>query len=303
MDTLGTYTPFLEPERWDLLRPIVSACIEAHVSRRRAADRKPIATALALAHLVNFFDWVAATGYAPLSTCALNADIIDAYTVVRSTEVRPNVAERERKTLRAVAGLPAVRERRKHSTTSTPNTPYTATERARIHAWAANQPDAARERNCAVIATLCLGAGLTTRELLAACVGDIRVAADGMPTVRVVGARARLVPFTLDWVADARRLSDIDDPGAKLFRPRAHVRDKGLVSETLRTSIGDIKPTPQRLRNTWLVDHLEAGTPILLLTELAGLKTADAFGRLLRYTPPVQPDRALRFARLTGVTS
>lgn len=297
------YTPNLPAEEWATVRPIVRTCVDAHFRSRGRAGRGPRnapALAQALTHLVGFFDWVYVTGLVPLAPDSLCVDTINAYTVVRSSEVKSNVAERERKVLLVFAGAPASCEKRPNATTSTPDAPYAASALSRIYAWAQAQPDELRRRNCSTIATLSLGCGLTTGEIATARVSDIEVAADGLSQVRVLGARSRVVPVTNDWADRADTLRSCGDPEQYLLNPGATVRDKSTVMYTLRASIGDITPTPQRLRNTWIVNHLNAGTPINLLAALAGLKTPDAFRRLMPYMQTLDPKRSLELARLTG---
>lgn len=52
-----------------------------------------------------------------------------------------------------------------------------------------------------------------------------------------------------------------------------------------------VRLDPGRMRSTWLCWHLRAGTPLLELTEAAGLESTKGLAGLLGYVPPLEPTR------------
>ena len=58
------------------------------------------------------------------------------------------------------------------------------------------------------------------------------------------------------------------------FAPKREAAGKNLVSNFVARSEGEgIRPNAQRIRATWVVDHLQSGTPVLNLMELAGVRS------------------------------
>lgn len=51
------------------------------------------------------------------------------------------------------------------------------------------------------------------------------------------------------------------------------------------------------MRATWLLTHVEAGTPVHILVKAAGLKGADVLRRILPHVSPVSEDTAVRALR------
>jgi len=58
------------------------------------------------------------------------------------------------------------------------------------------------------------------------------------------------------------------------FAPKREAAGKNLVSNFVARSEGEgIRANAQRIRATWVVDHLQSGTPVLNLMELAGVRS------------------------------
>jgi hypothetical protein len=75
------------------------------------------------------------------------------------------------------------------------------------------------------------------------------------------------------------------------------------VDTTLRNAINSEHAPPpvdfssESLRNTWLVRHLEAGTPLRVLMEEGALKTLTTIEKLVSYTDSTEPDAAAAWMR------
>lgn len=244
--------------------------------------------------LAYFCDWVAQTDMVDVHA-ALAADVIDVYTEDRAREVAPVMAERERKMLRALAGIAPTVERRRVSTASQPERPYTPAEVARFHTWATHQRTEHQRLGCLAVFTLALGCGLTSGEIMAAR-GDDLINMDGTPAVHVA-RDSRIVPVVDRWRNCFERLVEMAKPGF-LVAPNAGDRKTAMVT-ILRCSSGETKPTAARLRMTWLVAHLEAGTPLAALLPATGMTSTDSLRRAMSFVRPLAPEANIAALRMT----
>ncbi|MBT2476654.1 hypothetical protein J7E68_19235 [Microbacterium sp. ISL-103] len=84
-------------------------------------------------------------------------------------------------------------------------------------------------------------------------------------------------------------------------------RADGRVGEALvdghqvrGTAKGDVKPTAARLRMTWLVAHLEAGTPLAALLPASGMTSIDSLRRAMNLVRPMPVNQFYEALRMTG---
>jgi len=54
-----------------------------------------------------------------------------------------------------------------------------------------------------------------------------------------------------------------------------------------RSDTSRVHPQTQRLRATWIVRHLAAGTPVVELMQAAGVESLEAFTRYVKFVPRV----------------
>lgn len=165
-----------------------------------------------------------------------------------------------------------------------PTEPYTSVEVAQLHSWAIAQGTERRCIDAMMLLVLGLGAGLTSKELQAVRVDDLIVRPD-LSQVTVWDGRPRVVPISPLW---SERLGTVAPQlvrGAWAFRPgRTSVRDGQITDFLLRARTHhDIRPV--RMRTTWLIEHLAAGTPPAELLRISGLKQLAALDRLMRFVP------------------
>lgn len=168
-----------------------------------------------------------------------------------------------------------------------PLPPYTTADVAALRSWALGQTTQTRLVQCHVLLALGLGAGLSAAEVADLRMGRIHVDSDGV-LVEVVGTRARLVPVLEEWeqvLADVGRAAI--RPDLYVFGgPRRKVSHKNTVSNFVRaTNIGRVHPSLQRMRVTWIVGHLVAGSPAKALMQAAGVDSLEALNRYLRFVP------------------
>ena len=167
-----------------------------------------------------------------------------------------------------------------------PSAPYSDGELVQLRSWAAGQPTEMFRRGAAAMLSLCAGAGLTASELDQASSEHISFDSAGA-LVQVTGRRARLVPVLASWEGMLARILDDEDPYALLFRPGS---EQGAYRNatsifTARSAGTGLKPTAPRLRATWVVAHLNAGTPYPVLMEAAGVSDLGSLARFVRFVP------------------
>ena len=275
LEYICAYTPrFLDPDVWAEMSDFIRTTVE----RRYASGRSLRATEHALSILTSFAEWVLITGVTAISVKALNERIINAYTSHRKSEVEAPVAERERKLLRTLAGLPNTVEKRTVATTSTPSTPYSPLEQEEIRYWVHWQLTKHRSSVAAAIAALGLGCGLTSGEMAKVREKDIIELEDGLLGVTLEG---RTIPVLAEW-NDELASTLTDEPSKYLISPRSVLRDKSAIATSLRIC-GPGSPSPQRMRATWLLAHVDASTNIFALMAAAGLSAPDFLRRLASF--------------------
>ncbi len=142
-------------------------------------------------------------------------------------------------------------------------------------------------RDLLVLLCLCLGAGLCTAEALAVRGPHVALHHNGATTVAVDGPRRRTAPVRARYAPLLTGLARDAGP-AHLYRPGAPGRGgRNAVSNQVaraRTGCDPRLPvlSPQRMRATWLVRHLDAGVRADALLRAAGL---DSLAVLDRYLP------------------
>lgn len=272
---ISNYAPrLLDATVWDEMSDFVRDTVRARFSTRRTTRD----TARALHALTCFAEWVLLTGVTSVSENALNERVINSYTSHRKSEVEAPVAERERKLLRTLAGLPNTVETRTVATTATPSRPYSHLEQLEIRYWAHWQQSEHRARVATAIAALGLGCGLTSWEMAQVREQDIVELSDGLLGVTL---DARTIPVLAEWNDElASTLTRI--PSRFLLSPRSTVRDTSATTAALKIC-GPDSPSPQRMRATWLLAHVNASTNIFALMAAAGLSAPDFLRRLASF--------------------
>lgn len=272
---LTTYTANLPEDVWDKIGPFVRRT----VADRYADGRKLETVRFGLIIFAGYVDWVVFHGLGQPDDTILNAELIDAFTVARRDEVKVAVADRERKLIRTIAGLANNADDRFSSTDADPSVPYTVEEEGAIRRWAEGQPSETRRRQCGAAAALALGCGLTPAEVRHVRVSDLHRLADGMVAVTLTDGR--VVPVRA-WWNDLLVAAMEGEPDEYVICPTAVKRTPYRLVQFLRNSRG-ISPSLQRMRATWLLRHVDAGTPLNNLLAAAGLGSSDVLRRVLPF--------------------
>ncbi|TFD04855.1 hypothetical protein E3T25_04910 [Cryobacterium sandaracinum] len=165
---------------------------------------------------------------------------------------------------------------------SDPSAPYTAREVVTLKSWAIAQSTAERRSNAEALLALGLGAGLAGREIVNLTIGDIRADDDGV-LITVRGERARVVPVLREWErALVERVGACQDE-AWAFREQHAGGNRNLITDFVSRAEGKIQLQARRMHATWIVQHLEAGTPLVPLMRAAGLHSPEALDRFFKF--------------------
>ena len=147
------------------------------------------------------------------------------------------------------------------------------------------------------VAAASCGAGMRGPEIGAAETSDLTEIEAGRLVVQVRGRDARIVPVRACWTDTARR-------AVKLVQQRANRCPRFIVAQDRnaaaraanRVHVGDTALSLRRARATWLTAHLEAGTPLPVLRQVAGPLSAATLDDLLAATRAVTAKQAITAA-------
>ena len=199
----------------------------------------------------------------------------------RSNSGRNTIRSRLLRMSHALIGPPVAPPALRPLGKSNPSAPYSAKEIIILKSWAIAQSTAQRRWNAEALLSLGLGAGLAGREIINLRVDDLH-SDDGGVVVTVRGERSRQVPVLREWeraLASGVRPED----GGWLFRENRESANRNLITDFVSRSTGKIQLQARRMHSTWIVQHLEAGTPLVPLMRAAGLESPEALDRFLRF--------------------
>lgn len=173
-----------------------------------------------------------------------------------------------------------------------PAKPYTAHELISLRSWASGQSTSARRANAKVLIAAGAGAGLSASEIGNLRAREIRADDVGV-TLHISGERARTVPVLEEWCDALRDRVGQLPSDSFAFRENHTEFYPNLVSNFVgRSGRVGIKPQTQRMRATWIVRHLGAGTRVVELMQAAGVESLEAFTRYLKFVPGLEPSKA-----------
>jgi hypothetical protein len=174
--------------------------------------------------------------------------------------------------------------------------PYTRDEVELLKVDAVHQPTAARGRAFRAFLALGLGAGLDGRWVGSVEAADV-VRRHGMVAVRVGPPAPRFVVVRAQWEVEVLALahsagSDWLMGGRSTTRQRVADKTKRLVVPSTHPAL-----SPSRLRSTWLLEHLEAGTRLLELARAAGFEGLTTLTDLLPCVTALDEQEAAQLLR------
>ena len=287
---IAGYIPDLPEEHWAVIGAFVRAAV-ADCDQRTPYSARELMKAAA-----RHVQWCVYTAGLPLERdYVFHRETIAEYAARGCPQMAPASAGNRRSQLLRMSELllpPAQRTARLAPfPASAPVAPYTSAEQTALRSWAAAARTDYMSVNARLLLALGFGAGLSAAEVGGVRVRHLHVDADGVQ-VQVEGARPRLVPVLADWepaLAAFRESAMFDD--MFVFRPRRAGPSRNLVANFLaKTNITGVRPSLQRMRVTWIVTHLSAGSPIKAVMQAAGVDSLEALTRYLPFVPDVDPD-------------
>lgn len=281
---LATYMPDLPMTDWEMIQPFVAEVVA------EAAPHLPYPAAAVMNAVAHHVDWCVLVAGVPMDREELfSRDIIGAAVAVMPTTQSSSRGRRRSLLFRVGEALGAipVSAPLPPLAAATPTAPYTALEIEEISRWAWTQ-QGSYQRSARALIALGLGAGLHRRDIVSIRPVDV---AKGGEFITVRGDAPRTVPVSDAWMDELAGLAGTaDDSEQTLFLPGSNW-SKNMVTVFVFRSLGSaLRPSTQRMRSTWLVDHLATGTPMQDLLAAAGLSSMNALVRYERYLP--RPSRA-----------
>lgn len=155
--------------------------------------------------------------------------------------------------------------------------PFDPADYSRIESWAKSRRDANHRRTACAIAALGMGAGLRAAEMAGVRRADVLHLPGGL-SVNVTVGHPRTVPLLHDWEPLLHLALEEAGETDHLVGVTGEVSGGNYVGDFTTKSGG---PDSRRMRVTWLVTHLQFGTPLDLLLATAGNTTLDSFQRYL----------------------
>ncbi|MCT1394648.1 hypothetical protein M4D51_02800 [Microbacterium sp. p3-SID338] len=179
---------------------------------------------------------------------------------------------------------------------SNPARPYEPRHIAQLMSWATTRTTPKMRASAVNLLALGLGAGLSTSEIANLRRGDVHLDA-GATVLSIAEGRPRTVVMLQQW-ADELLLDDAVRTERYIFRPDRQGTWRNVVSNFVSSVPREVRPQPQRLRATWIVSHLNAGTNVLTLMRAAGVDSLEAFTRYIRFV--AEPAADVQRAELSG---
>jgi hypothetical protein len=158
------------------------------------------------------------------------------------------------------------------------------------------QPTFSRQRAAYAFLALGLGVGLDGRWATRVKAQDVTRCSDGV-VVHVGDPSARSIVALAVWEAELLALADLAGDQYLVGGRSSSNRRTGQLIERLVTPTGHPRLSPARLRSTWLLCHLQAGTRLPELCRAAGLRGTGVFVDLLEHVEPLYEHLELAMLR------
>jgi len=291
-ERIATHHPRFALRSWNS----ISAFVRLSVTDLQPASVN--AATLYLSALVKYVDWTWSLGVELERTNAFNPELINNF--VATEGISESVASRLRRMasiLNKTAPTPAEDGRGR---ASHPMHPYSQLELASFYSWALGQNSVARQQKALCIVSMGAGAGLSMEEIQQLKVGD--VATDGLSVRATSKSITRTIPLLAEWVKPAGFVIAERAADDWLFSGRREVHRTNRMNEFMIRSSG-IGPRPviARLRATWIVTHLQAGTPYDVLVEASGISSGRGFAKYIPYLHRTQDEKTAALRDATGI--
>lgn len=299
---VAAYSPDgMETWEWDRIAEFVrQSTLTAQAHHAGRYQTKDMIGAVA-----GFTWWVTEVACYPMETTVVfHRDTISDYIASGCDTLKPGTRATRRSMLlrvaEAVLGPDERVERLAPVHMDNPLRPYGEIEKRQLLSWAEGQTTPTRRLDCHLILALGLGAGLSSADILSLTTEHVFVDALGVLIQLQRPGGEREVPVLAAWerpIIDAVRARE---PGGWLVGSRRGTNSNWVnhfLSKTQPES--GRRPLVSRLRNTWIVHHLDSGTPLGPLSVAAGLETFRTIEKLLPFVQEPSQDEIRRCMRRT----
>jgi len=169
--------------------------------------------------------------------------------------------------------------------------PYTPKELTRFRNQGTTRSTAVRRHNWMALLSLGAGCGLNTTEIVLLPTSAIESTEDGV-RVTVAGKRPRTVVSLAAWEDDLRQVASSSLAEHFVFsKEERPTYPNAYVTRFLNTVANDGAAFQvERLRSTWIVNHIDAGTPVFALMHALGVKSLSTLERLEQYAAVASDD-------------
>lgn len=159
--------------------------------------------------------------------------------------------------------------------------PYSDSDISLLRAWGRSMRTDELTSSAGALLALGLGTGLTGAEIIRQRIESVDFSECA---VHVEGENARTVPIQGDvWLDLLRSRHDVLAGSGWAFRAQQRGGNINLITDFVSHTTPQIPLVTRRMRATWLVHHLNAGTPLRRLLRIAGLQSAEALDRVLPF--------------------
>lgn len=273
------YRPQMPSRDWDAIAPYVHDVVARAEPIVTYSARELYPAVTRLAHFT-------CSEYAPLTDAA----VFDPYMVNRfithhlagyNRASRNTIRARLRRVSEALLGDDAV-GKFKALGKAEAVTPYTVAEQASLEGWSRAQTSEERRTSAAALLSLGFGAGLTGAEIIRQRLEDIVSTASAVE-IHVCGSTPRVIPVLEAWSTGIRDRFNYMHGGGWAFRADQRGGNINLITDFVSRTAAPVEIQTRRMRATWLVEQLEAGTPLKTLLRISGLQSAEALDRVLPF--------------------
>lgn len=285
------YAPTIDAAVWDQIRPFVEAVIADSRGQTAYDDRELYVVVTALAAWI-----VTRAGYDLRRDVAFDPYVIDQFVMEGLAQYTKAGRGTMRSRLRRVSEvllpggrIPALE---RPLGKSDPCKPYSSREVSTLEGWARALPYSPSHSARRLLA-LGLGAGLSGAEIGAVHVDHLLVDGDGV-CVRVASGRPRVVPVLHSWEGALLTARREVPAGGWVFRTGRETRHRNAVTNFVEKHTPPVALQARRMRATWIIAHLNAGTPVRALLRIAGLSSAEALDSFLPHVSEQQSVESLR---------
>lgn len=281
----------IDPAVWDAIRPAV---IEIVVRSEPASPGHAIHRILPVAKLAA---WAHAEGVALEPATLLSERVIEEWArrAIASGEPSSSVAT-YRSILRTVAAVAAPARAKPTATISRSRgvEPHTADEDLALRRAVTGQRTPVYRATGSLLYGLSRGAGLISADLRKLRGGDVIDSAEGIS----VNLGDRTV-WVLDEFCDIVRIGlSVDRGDGWLLAGRdGKCRNIGQYIDRFTVPAGTPRLNLSRCRATWVLDHVNRGTPITVIRDTLGVSGLAAVERVLPFAADIADDTRARLLR------